>query len=165
MLFNVSQLLREPVGSTRHPALEPEPPVHRGTVTLIRVPTGVLVRCDADVLIDTTCSRCLAPIATPEHIHFEEIFVQQVDPVTGARMAEPDDPEAFRVDLNHMIDITEAVRQYTETVTEMQPLCREDCPGLCPDCGQDLSIAKCACERSPLDSRWAALAALKLAER
>ncbi|MCC7364151.1 MAG: DUF177 domain-containing protein [Dehalococcoidia bacterium] len=164
MLFNVSQLLREPVGSSRHPVLEPEAPVHRGTVEMIRVPSGVLVRCDADVLIDTTCSRCLAPIATPEHIRFEEIFAQQLDPVTGQRLAEPDDPEAFRIDLNHMIDITEAVRQYTEMATEMQPLCREDCPGICSECGQDLSLGICACDRAPLDSRWAALAGLKLGE-
>lgn len=161
MLFNVSQLLREPVGSTRHYRLEPEPPVHRGSARLTRVPSGVLVQADADVTVDTTCSRCLAPISTPEVIHFEEIYAQQVDPATGQRTTAPEDPESFLIDLNHTIDITEAVRQYTEMAAEMQPLCRPDCPGICPDCGQDLSLARCSCERTPVDFRWAALAALK----
>ena len=160
MLFNVAQLLREPVGASRKYTIDPEEPVHRGTAKLTRVPSGVLVEVDADVTVDTTCSRCLAPISVPEHIHFEEIFAQQVDPVTSVRM-DPEDEESFLIDLNHTIDITEAVRQYTEMAAEMQPLCRPDCPGICPECGQDLSVAHCNCERTPVDSRWAALAALR----
>ena len=47
MLFNVSQLLRENVGSTRNYELGPEPPIHRGSAELIRTPDGVLVRVEA----------------------------------------------------------------------------------------------------------------------
>ncbi|MCK9518094.1 MAG: DUF177 domain-containing protein [Dehalococcoidia bacterium] len=161
MEFNVSQLLREPVGSTRTAILDPEDPVHRGTVELVRVPNGVLVRFEADVFIDDSCSRCLAPFAYREHVEFEEIFQQQVDPVTGVRLPAPEDPEDFRISLENTIDTREAVRQYTEVAAEMQPLCRQDCPGICPECGQDLSMAACACDRTPIDTRWAALAALK----
>lgn len=162
MLFNVATLLREPVGSGRHYVLEPEPPVHRGTVNLIRTPDGVLVSCEADVLLEDTCSRCLSPFAYPAHISFEEVYMQQVDVSTGGRLPPPDDAEAFLIALDHTIDITEAVRQYSEMAAAMQPLCRPDCPGICPECGQDLSIAACRCDRMPTDSRWAALAALKL---
>lgn len=161
MEFNVAQLLREPVGSTRTPVLEPEAPVHRGRVELVRVPLGVLVRFEGDVLIEATCSRCLAPFAYPEHVAFEEIFQQQTDPVTGVRLPPPEDPEDFRISLVNTIDTREAVRQYTEMAAEMQPLCRQDCPGICPECGQDLSMGRCACDRTPIDTRWAALAALK----
>lgn len=161
MLFNVAQLLREPVGGTRSYELAPEPPVHRGTVQLIRTPDGVLVRAQADVVIDATCSRCLAPFGYPAHISFEEVYMQQVDVLSGQRLAKAIDPDSFLIDPNHTIDITEAVRQYSEMAAAMQPLCRPDCPGLCPVCGQDLSIATCGCDRTPLDSRWMALAALK----
>lgn len=160
MLFNVSQLLREPVGSTRSAAVDPEPPLHHGHAKLVRVPGGVLLRLEGEVFIDAVCSRCLTPFSYPEAITFEEIFAQQVDPVTGVHM-EVEDDEAFRIDLNHTIDITEAVRQYTEMAAEMQPLCRPDCPGFCPECGQDLSMNRCECDRTPKDPRWAALAALK----
>lgn len=160
MQFNVSQLLREPVGSIRSPDVDPEPPLHSGRVTLVRVPGGVLVRFEGEVLIDAACSRCITPFSYPEQIAFEEIFAQQVDPVTGVHM-EVEDDEAFRIDFNHTIDITEAVRQYTEMAAEMQPLCRPDCPGFCPECGQDLNMDRCECDRTPKDPRWAALAALK----
>jgi uncharacterized protein len=161
MLYNVSQLLRERVGSTREYALEPEPPVHRGSVELIRVPEGVLVRCEADVLLEANCSRCLIAFGYPAHISFEEIYAQQYDVLTGTKLEAPEDPETFVIPANHIIDISEAVRQYSEMAAAMQPLCRPDCPGMCPECGQDLSMAACRCDRTPVDSRWAALAALK----
>lgn len=163
MLFNVATLLREPVGSTRRYTLDPEEPVHRGTVELLRMPDGVLVRAEADVLVEAACSRCLTPFAYPIHVGFEEIYYQQVDLKTGARLAEPEDGEAFRIGLDNTIDIKEAVRQYSEVAAEMQPLCRPECPGICPVCGQDLSIGECSCDRGPRDPRWAALAALKRA--
>jgi uncharacterized protein len=161
MLFNVSVLLREPVGSTRRYTLEPEPPVLNGEVLLTLVPKGILVRCNAEVTIEDRCSRCLAPFGYSERIAFEEIFLQQVDVQTGARLDEQGPTESFAIATNHTIDITEAVRQYTEMAAAMQPLCRPDCPGICPECGTDLTVGSCTCSRSPIDSRWGALAALK----
>ena len=160
MIFNVSQLIREETGASRRYPLEPEAPVRRGRVELIRTPGGVLVRCHADVLLEAQCSRCLAPFCYPESIDFEEVYVQQTDPVSG-RQIPLEDPDAFLISQSHTIDITEAVRQYTEMAAEMQPLCRPDCPGICPICGKDLSIASCQCDRTPIDPRWAALVALK----
>lgn len=161
MQFNVSQLLREPIGSTRSYALEAEPPVHRGSAELLRMRDGVLVRVEADVVLEAECSRCLTPFGYPEHIAFEEVFYQQVDVSTGARLQAPPEPDPFLIDTQHTIDITEAVRQYSEMAAAIQPLCRPDCPGLCPVCGQDLGIEPCDCDRPPVDSRWAALAGLR----
>lgn len=160
MQFNASQLLREPVGATRRYHLEPEPPVHRGSVELMRTPAGVLVRCQADVVIDAACSRCLAPFGDPRHISFEEVYYQQVDVLTGAPVKTEAESDSFLIDKNHTIDITEGVRQYSEMAAAMQPLCRPDCPGICPVCGQDLSITTCRCDRTPVDPRWGALAEL-----
>lgn len=161
MQYNVSTLLREPVGSTRAHTIESEPPIHRGSVELLRTHNGVLVRVEADVVLEADCSRCLTPFGYPAHVSFEEVFYQQVDVATGARLAPPPDADAFVIDTHHTIDITEAVRQYSEMAAAIQPLCRPDCPGLCPVCGQDLGIEPCDCDRTPVDSRWAALAGLK----
>jgi uncharacterized protein len=162
MLFNVSLLLREPIGSTRRYHLAAEPPVHRGEVELIHIPNGILVRCTAGVIIEDRCSRCLVPFGYRGELEFEEVFAQQVDVHTGVRLEVEFEPDSFLIAANHTIDITEAVRQYTEMAAAMQPLCRPDCPGICPDCGTDLTIGACSCPRSPIDTRWAALSALKL---
>ena len=161
MQFNVAQLLREPVGETRDYTLPPEYPVHSGRAHLTRVPDGVLVQVEADVVIDAACSRCLAPFGYPEHIEFEESFVQVVDVATGQRRDPDPEDERFVIDNHHTIDISEAVRQYSEMAAAMQPLCRSDCPGICPECGRDLSITSCDCDRAPVDPRWAALAAIR----
>ena len=160
MFFNVSQLLRSEVGASRRYVLDPEPPVLSGRVELIRTPGGILVSCDAEVAVDYVCGRCVAEFATVETIEFEEIFVQQTDPATGKRL-ELEDSDSFLISLENTIDISEAVRQYSEMAAEMQPLCRPDCPGICPVCGMDLSIANCQCDRTPIDPRWEALVALK----
>ena len=160
MFFNVSQLLREEVGASRRYELEPEDHVHHGSVELIRTPGGVLVRCKARIEVDADCSRCLAPFCYLADIDFEEVYVQQVDPATGRKLP-LEDADAFLIGADHTIDICDAVRQYSEMAAEMQPLCRPDCPGICPVCGTDLGIATCQCDRTPIDPRWEALVALK----
>jgi len=163
MFFSVSGLLQEPVGSKRKHELGPQAPLLHATVELVRLTHAALVRLSGEVAIDTICSRCLAPFSYVAPLQFEEIFVQQVDVATGAKVdSEEGDEESFAIGLDHTIDITEAVRQYTEMAAAMQPLCQPECPGLCAKCGQDLTLGACACDRTPLDSRWAALAELRL---
>jgi uncharacterized protein len=164
MLIHVAGLLREPIGATRRADLLPEEPVRSGWVELVHLPGAILARFDAEVGIDDECSRCLSAFGYTTRLRFEEMYVQQVDVSTGAKVETELDPgeDAFRVALDHTIDTTEAVRQYTEMAAAMQPLCRPDCPGLCSQCGQDLTVGACTCDRTPADSRWAALADLKL---
>ena len=160
MLFNVSQLLREEVGASRRYDLDPEENLHHGHVELIRTPGGILVRCEARVELEAECSRCLTPFGYLADIAFEEVYAQQVDLSTGRKVT-PDDPDSFLIGMDNTIDISEAVRQYSELAAEMQPLCRPDCPGICPVCGTDMGIAPCQCDRTPMDPRWEALVALK----
>ncbi len=161
MIFNASQLLREHPGSTREYDLDPEPPVHRGHVVLMRTPQGVLVRGEIDVVLEAECARCLAPFGYPVRLQLEETFFQQVDVETGMRIDTGAQEGDFLIGLDHTIDIREAVRQYSVMAAAMQPLCRPDCPGLCPECGQDLTVEHCGCDRTPIDPRWSALAVLK----
>jgi len=161
MIFNAAQLLRERPGATRSYDLEPEFPVHRGHVELLRVPKGVLVTADIDVILEAECSRCLVAFGYPARLHIEEVFYQQVDVDTGMRIESGAQPGDFLIGLDHTIDITEAVRQYSVMAAAMQPLCRPDCPGLCPECGQALRTGACGWDRTHLDPRWSVLAALR----
>lgn len=160
-MFNVAGLLRSEVGASRHFTLEPEEPVRSGRVDLLRVPNGVLVHCHAAVILEAQCSRCLVPFCYPATIDFEEIYQQQVDLISGHHVEIEDAEEAFVIELDNTIDIREGVRQYSEMAAEMRPLCKLDCPGICPVCGSDLNIAPCQCDRTPADPRWAALFALQ----
>jgi uncharacterized protein len=170
MLFNVSGLMLESTGATRFHEFSgtlhtTERPPERltGRAHLLRTPNGILVRAHVDLVEPESCSRCLEPLEEKVSLDFEEEFQAQVDPRTGNPLpADERDADAFTIDENHMLDLTEAVRQYREASADMQPLCREDCLGLCPRCGANLNLGDCNCEKGNVDSRWAVLADLRL---
>jgi len=59
------------------------------------------------------------------------------------------------------LEIGERVRQLILLALPLKPLCRPDCRGLCPLCGQDLNEGECGCKREAPDSRWEKLKALR----
>ncbi len=165
MQFNVSQLLREPVGATRdydvteEIEIEGEPLRLSGHVELIRTDRGVLVRARLAGAARAECCRCLAPVEGRSEVDLEEEYAQTVDAVSGAPLRSTVDPEAFRIDARHTLDLTDAVRQYWVLAQPMQPLCRPDCAGLCALCGRNRNDDPCDCE--PVDERWTPLARLR----
>lgn len=169
MEFNVSGLIQDGIGATRRHELDGFLPVEGGApervtgdLELLRTKAGVLVRAHLHVFEPEVCSRCLQPLEERVPIEFEEEFQSTVDVQTGQPVAEKPDDDAFVIDAQHALDLTEAIRQYREASATMQPLCRPDCRGLCPHCGRDLNAGDCDCDRDTIDGRWAALAALRL---
>jgi len=168
--FNVSQLLREPLGSRRvYRIEEPFRPdaAQQASVTvcgpaeLLRTDRGILVRAQLVSQAETECSRCLRAVRYPIALEIEEEFLPTIDPVTGAALPASAEPGAFTIDGHHILDLTDAARQAWQLEQPMAALCREDCPGLCPECGADRAAGRCGCEGTPIDPRWAALATLR----
>jgi uncharacterized protein len=168
MLFNVSGIVQEGIGATRRydvdgrvasEGREPEPVT--GSVELLRTKAGVLVRAHLKLEGREVCSRCLKPLQEALALDFEEEFLQTVDVRGGLPEGELPDNDSFRIDDRHLLDITEAVRQYREASAAIAPVCREDCKGICPDCGVDLNTEDCRCNAGPIDNRWADLAGLR----
>jgi uncharacterized protein len=166
MIYNVSQLLRDPVGASRNYPIDgaiegvddtPNSSQVRGDVELIRTNQGILARVHADLATTEECSRCLKPLTSPLSLAFEEVFFPTYDPVTGAELPPPDEPDPFLIDHNHMLDLAPAIREYALAARPMQPLCRDDCAGLCPVCGVDRNVTTCDCAQPPADPRWATL--------
>ncbi len=172
MRFNVSGLLQESVGATRRYQVDETvefegvaPERVYGDVEMLRTKAGVLVRAHLGVTEAEVCSRCLKPVGVSIKVDFEEEYQATVDPRTGASLPPPEDADAFVVDARQILDLSEAVRQYREVSTLMQPLCRTDCQGLCQTCGKDLNLGPCDCAKGPLDTRWAALASFRRADQ
>ncbi len=169
MLFNVLRELRQNMGAVNEYELK-EPEVKAddlalhdvdGTVRFLRTDRGLLAKVHATATIDEECSRCLAPVATPVTVDFEEEYVPLVDGNTGAPVhLDPSEEEVtFRVNPRFELDLREALRQYILMYEPAKPLCRADCAGLCPICGADMNLGPHECEE-PTDERWSALAGL-----
>jgi uncharacterized protein len=56
-----------------------------------------------------------------------------------------------------MLDVSEWVRQQLGVNLPMHQLCREDCQGICTECGKNLNLGPCSCAPQPADPRWSAL--------
>jgi uncharacterized protein len=168
MQFNVSQLLRDPVGATRAYEVRcgdserEDEAFARGDVELLHVQGGILVRARMDVPAEDECARCLTRFGARTGVEFEEMYYQTHDVHTGANLRPDLEPGAFTIDERHTIDLGEAIRQYQVLAAPIQPLCSEQCKGFCPTCGADLREAACSCKEVATDPRWAQLASLDL---
>ena len=161
--LSVADLLRRP-GSRR----EEEREVGFGddlAVTASRVPAGSPMRLELRLesvnegIVLTgravapwrgECRRCLRPVEGTLVAPLQEVF--EARPVEG---------ETQRLD-GSRIDLEPVVREAVLLELPLAPLCRDDCPGLCPRCGADLAEGPCGCPGAEVDPRWAALDALRL---
>lgn len=172
MRFNVAQLLKEPVGSTRHYRLAEDiqdlgeevkltRPIE-GAVRLIHTVEGVLVSGQLHTEVELTCSRCLESFSAAIDFMLEEEFRPTIDIGTGAQLPLVDgQDEATLIDGHHVIDLLEVTRQDILLALPSRSLCKPNCAGLCPQCGQNLNEGSCTCEQPLDDPRWEALRALR----
>jgi uncharacterized protein len=167
MQTNVAQLLKAPVGSIRVFPLddiveESGTPYHvQGELTLIRSTSSILVQGHLKTQTEITCSRCAKPFILNLPLKIQEEFFPTIDIETGLKLPKPEDPGSFTIDEHHILDLTEAIRQYIVTAMPMKPLCKAECAGLCDTCGKDLNQGECGCRQEQADPRWAELLKLK----
>ena len=170
MRFNVAQLLKEPVGSSRQYVINDD--IGRindevdttrpltGVVKLTNLGNAILAQAEVETEVELTCSRCLELFKQPLGFRFEDQYYPTVDIYTGLPKEVPAEEGAFTIGEDHVLDLSEAVRQYALVALPMAPLCRPECAGLCPQCGQNLNVARCSCQPTSADARWEALRAL-----
>ncbi|HJQ42508.1 MAG TPA: DUF177 domain-containing protein [Jatrophihabitantaceae bacterium] len=124
-------------------------------IRLESVTEGVLLTGTVTGPLIGECGRCLDPISAELDVELCELFAYR-DSVTD-ETTETD--EVHRVD-GDLIDIEPVVRDEVVLALDWAPLCRPDCAGLCPDCGQRLDDLPAGHAHDQIDPRWAKLAAL-----
>ncbi|HQY90186.1 MAG: DUF177 domain-containing protein [Caldilinea sp.] len=191
MQFNVAQLLKELTGATRRFALnEPLDGLDEelkflgplvGTVQLLRTNSGILTSGELSTVVQATCNRCLEPIAVPVRFELEDSFRPLTEVYTG-RYLHPDEFEGSEEDLEdaallineqHILNLTEVVRQSVWLAMPMYPACNWEGAGQCPNLTrrlaeigalEDIELYSDADERdeeTKIDPRWAALLSLR----
>ena len=168
MKYNVSQLLKEPIGSERVFTIaegdsdQTLNPVQNavGPVKLVRTHQGIWTQAWLTVLIDQDCSRCLADSSHSLELEIDEEYLPEIDVKTGHRVTLPADWEGFCISADHTLDLAEAIRQSALSILPLKPLCKPDCIGICDRCGLDRNLHECYCYSENIDPRWAALRSL-----
>jgi DUF177 domain-containing protein len=116
---------------------------------------GVLVTGTAHASLDGECARCLEPISDDIEVRFQELFVYE-----DHALPEDEDDEVSMLQ-DDLVDLEPILRDAVVLALPFQPLCKEDCPGLCPECGALLAEDPDHAHDAATDPRWAALADLK----
>ena len=110
--------------------------------------------------LECDCGRCLEPFAVPVDTTFDLLFVP------AAANSGDEDQEVEADDLgvsfykDDVIDLADVMREQFFLALPMKPLCREDCKGLCPQCGTNWNTGTCTCTTEWEDPRLAALKGL-----
>ena len=174
-MLDTRELGRRP-GSQRTMAFAEPAPADLG-IEVLRVPEGspiefdlrleavmegVLVTGTARAALEGECVRCLEPISDEVEVTFQELFVyhdQGSHRGGDATPADPEDDETSRLE-GDLLDLEPLLRDAVVLALPFQPLCREDCPGLCAECGARLADDPGHQHDEAVDPRWAALRGL-----
>jgi uncharacterized protein len=109
------------------------------------------------VEMEADCDRCLEPARFPIETEFDLFY----EPMTHLKRAEEVEIGARDVDVGFYegdgLDLKEILRERVLLALPMQLVCRPECKGICPACGQNRNQGDCGCQPKPVDDRWAAL--------
>lgn len=110
---------------------------------------GLVVHGEVRAHAHGVCSRCLTDIDLLLSSDVDELYQRVLD-----------NPDAYPLEGEQM-DLSAMVRETVLLGIPEAPLCRPDCPGLCPTCGANLAAGSCGCAPKAGDDRWAVLDQLK----
>lgn len=115
-----------------------------GDVRVSRTPQGLLLQTNLQGNTNLDCVRCLEPFSATLHANFTELYAFSRRNVTESGLLFPDDGH---------IDLLPLLREYMLLELPISPLCRPECEGLCPICGENLNLTTCNHEEEPADPR------------
>ena len=103
------------------------------------------------------CDRCLKPVELPVKTDFELEYITGSDYESSEAAELTEDDLSVAVFDGEAIDVDEIVKEQILLTVPTRMLCREDCKGICPECGADRNKGDCNCTTDDTDPRWAAL--------
>lgn len=130
--INLAQLLGQPVGSSYsydiNEIIESKNrDLIQGYITVTRTGKGIIIRGEAEVEVELTCSRCLDIYLQPIRFRIEEeaIYLQR----TSEDIPLFEEVDGYTIDGHNMLNLGELLREYALLNLPMKALCKPDCIG------------------------------------
>ena len=119
--------------------------------------------------ISLTCSRCLKHYETPLVSDFELTYTKEIPGLSDVFTEEEIELKVEEIGLMYFegeeINLEQGIQEQVVMAFPLQPLCAENCKGLCSQCGLDLNMGDCECKREPVSNQFAVLKKLKLKKK
>jgi uncharacterized protein len=107
------------------------------------------------------CARCVEPVEIPLAADFDLIF----RPATADTEVPERSITAPETEIGYYqkdsLSLEDVLREQVLLALPVRTLCKPDCKGLCPRCGENRNNQACSCDEGPSDPRWEALADLR----
>lgn len=158
--INVGFIVHEEVGYTAQFPFEFDKVTLGGDLTLIdfsgvvdvgRTPQGLVVTGNFSAQTTAECARCLKTFDQRLHWDMTELYAFNEKSVSDSGLMVPEDAK---------IDLEPIIRDYALLEIPISPVCKPDCKGLCPVCGQDLNVRDCGHRPAGDESPFASLKTL-----
>ncbi len=127
--------------------------------------TGQIVEVDGTLTATAgmQCGRCLQPFEQPVKSDFALTFTPAMDEEEAAEEVELEADELGLIFYRgEVLELLDPLQEQVIMSIPIGPLCQTDCLGLCPECGCDLNVSRCDCEKRPFNNKFGALADLKI---
>lgn len=119
-----------------------------GLVNIGRTPQGLVLQADFSARTSLICVRCLQEFSHELNWNFTELYAFDERSETDSGLILPEDGH---------IDLAEMLRDYALLEIPISPICKQDCQGLCMECGQNLNEKDCGHKPAEPDSPFAKL--------
>jgi uncharacterized protein len=116
-----------------------------GSARFTRTANGILVQAKFTADYPADCVRCLTEFKFPLRATFTELFAFSRDSMTESELLFPE---------NGYINLAPLVREYMILAKPISPICKVECKGLCPICGENLNESQCNHGDDSIDSRF-----------
>lgn len=117
----------------------------KGHVILEKGVADLRLAVHTDILM--ACSRCLDDFSYPVHMDIQDLLSRR----------ELEDMDYELIEDGVEIDLKELVESHLYLSLPMKVLCKEDCKGLCQECGANRNHGQCSCGHEEIDPRFSAL--------
>jgi len=155
MEFKVSELEREPI---EFDLALPPGRVDRGPKHVV---ADIRLRGKFSGKFEVPCARCVEPVDIPLAAEFDLIFRPVgADSDAPERSITAPETEIGYYQRDSLL-LEDVLREQVLLSLPVRTLCKPDCKGLCPRCGQNRNSQDCSCDEGPSDPRWEALSGLR----
>ncbi len=107
--------------------------------------------------LELSCARCLEPVMQDVEREFDLLYRPQGADAGRDEMSVTDAEAEISYYEGEGILLDDVVREQVLLAAPLKATCREDCKGLCPQCGTNLNQERCSCAVAQEEPRWAAL--------
>jgi len=121
----------------------------------------VFIKGSFTAVLDICCSRCLENTKLSIGSDFDYTLIPAKAEMSGDLELRPEELEVSYYQ-GDFIDLAPVICEQIILQIPMKVLCREECKGLCPQCGANLNVASCNCSSKRADSRMAVLKNFKI---